>query len=201
MKLTTLFKFGCIVCLSLSLLACGKKNSAPKDASSNSKAEVAKNDAARKELVTFGSNFLPTKFYNDPPRIVSIFNKPGAQKMLVEYWKDNLRSLKIKSTVNEADFSIVSRPFSANTGGIVFITMPYPENAGEPYFGAMLVKFHKVDKGGMEGEAQYYVLEKSEQNNARLYLIENGEKKLKGGDVEPSIDSLWNNLRQQVQAN
>ena len=49
-----------------------------------------------------------------------------------------------------------------------------------------------------EGEANYYVLEQSAANNARLYLIEGAQRKLKGGDIRPDLEALWDSIRHQV---
>ncbi len=129
--------------------------------------------------------------------VVTALNKPDGQSTLLSLWKENSKAMGIAQTPDSNGLALESRPLN-NGGGAVIISLPAPQRNGDAYFAVMVLAIHKADKGGMEGEANYYVLEQSAANNARLYLIEGAQRKLKGGDIRPDLEALWDSIRHQV---
>lgn len=182
-------------------MACGGKSGkkAVNDTPAGNSATTVQEStpAARPELTQFSNKFLAQKFYQDPMALVTELNKPGGQNTLLALWKENARNMGLAQAPDSNGLTLESRPLN-NGGGAVIISLPTPEGNGEAYFAALVLAIHKADKGGMEGEANYYVLEKSAANNARLYLLDEGQRKLKGGDIRPDIGGLWDAIRHQV---
>lgn len=194
-----------VCCLALGLTACGGKTgkttaaeagAAPTGTAAAQSREAMPSGSARPELSQFSNKFLAQKFYQDPMGLVTALNT-GGQSKLHDLWQENSKAMGMARTPDSSGLALESRQLK-NGGGAVLISLPAPQRNGDAYFAAMVLAIRKTYKGGMEGEANYYVLEQSAANNARLYLIEGDQRKLRAGDIRPDIDGLWDAVRHQV---